>query len=90
MSGSGVGSTTRAAPVLQREGVVGCSGVDLKGVGVWWLWWLWWLSELELDKALVVLFTLLEKVLFLLSGLDSEPSELRTLRIVLDLAMAVL
>jgi hypothetical protein len=85
VSGSGVGSTTRAAPVLQREGVVGCSGVDLTGVCVWW-----WLSELELDKALVVLFTLLEKVLFLLSGLDSEPSELRTLRIVLDLAIAVL
>jgi hypothetical protein len=44
--------------------------------------------ELELDIALVLLFTLLEKVLCLLSGLDSEPSKLRTLRIVLDLATA--
>ena len=45
-------------------------------------------SEFELDKALVVLFILLEKLLYLLSGLDSEPSKLRTLLIVLDLATA--
>lgn len=36
----------------------------------------------------MLLFTLLEKLLCLLSGLDSEPSKLRTLRIVLDLATA--
>lgn len=73
--------------MLQREGVVAsallASGLVLTGVCVWLL-----RSglELEWETPLVLLFTLLEKVLCLLSGLDSEPSKLRTLRIVLDLA----
>jgi hypothetical protein len=42
------------------------------------------------DMALVLELTLLEKALRLLSGLDSEPSKLGTLRIVADLTRACL
>jgi hypothetical protein len=40
------------------------------------------------EAALVVELTLLERTLRLLSGLESEPSKLGTLRMVADLAMA--
>lgn len=40
------------------------------------------------EVALAVELTLLERVLRLLSGLDSEPSKLGTLRMVADLARA--
>lgn len=71
--------------MLQREGVVDVlfgSALALMGV------WAWWFGSGLLDMALAVLLTLLEKALCLLSGLDSEPSKLGTLRIVLDLATA--
>lgn len=42
------------------------------------------------EMALVLLVTLLEKLLCLLSGLDSDPSKLGTLRMVLDLAIVCL
>lgn len=84
-----MGSTTRAAPVLQREGVVVfvLLWLELVLTGVC-AWLLRSGLEWELDIALVLLFTLLERLLCLLSGLDSEPSKLRTLRIVFDLATA--
>lgn len=69
-------------PILQREGVAVCvvgSAWALTGVE-----FLRFISAV--DTALVVLLTLLEKSLCLLSGLDSEPSKLGTLRMVLDLA----